>query len=270
MAANAKTLAHSQVIITELIATLVRQVELPLEIAKLEGDAIFLYCRKNRASAGWIDARRGIAAKLLGFFKLFGQKVAELRQSTTCTCSACSHIDRLRLKLVVHSGEALFHSVVHFTELAGVDVIIVHRLLKNSVRRDEYLLTSEPAFADLEFPPELQWTAGAETYDDIGRVATLLHVPGANSAAESVVPDRAFGNRFRTSWWLWCRMWFRSLAPLPGAGPTACERLQRPVHRGARFSFALLTLVLSPIYLPVGTLRVLWSAWQRRYTRRLK
>ena len=53
---------------------------------------------------------------------------------------AIEHIEKLRLKLVVHSGEALFHQILGFQELAGVDVIIVHRLLKNSVEADQYLL----------------------------------------------------------------------------------------------------------------------------------
>ena len=39
MTANVKTLAHSQTIITELIHAIVRQIELPLEVAKLEGGA---------------------------------------------------------------------------------------------------------------------------------------------------------------------------------------------------------------------------------------
>ena len=47
MTANAKTLAHSQTIITELVMAIVKQAELPLEVAKLEGDAVFLYCRKE-------------------------------------------------------------------------------------------------------------------------------------------------------------------------------------------------------------------------------
>lgn len=38
MTANAKTLAHGQTIITELIHAIVHQIELPLEVAKLEGD----------------------------------------------------------------------------------------------------------------------------------------------------------------------------------------------------------------------------------------
>jgi hypothetical protein len=45
MTANAKTLAHSQTIITELVKAIVEQIELPLEVAKLEGDAVFFFCR---------------------------------------------------------------------------------------------------------------------------------------------------------------------------------------------------------------------------------
>jgi len=46
MTANAKTLGHSQTIITELVKAIIRQIELPMEVAKLEGDAVFLFCRK--------------------------------------------------------------------------------------------------------------------------------------------------------------------------------------------------------------------------------
>src|SRR5712671_2353564 len=133
MTANAKTLAHSQTIITELVKAIISSVELPLEVAKLEGDAVFLFCRKQSDSKPWAKARRDISEKLLTFFHMFSEKVVELTQSNTCTCNACTHIEKLRLKVIVHSGEALFHQVFNFVELGGVDVIIVHRLLKNSV-----------------------------------------------------------------------------------------------------------------------------------------
>ena len=38
---------HSQHIISELIQALIKEVEIPLEISKLEGDALFLYARKD-------------------------------------------------------------------------------------------------------------------------------------------------------------------------------------------------------------------------------
>src|SRR5262245_32256849 len=108
MTANAKTLSHSQTIITELVEGIIQEAQLPLEVAKLEGDAVFLFCRKGDSGHCWMVNRRLIAEKLLSFFQKFSRKVGELSGSTTCTCNACTHIDRLRLKLIVHSGEALF------------------------------------------------------------------------------------------------------------------------------------------------------------------
>src|SRR6266850_3949674 len=143
MTANAKTLAHSQTIITELVKAIVAQVDLPLEVAKLEGDAVFLFGRKGADPRAWLEKKKLIGRKLLAFFDVFSEKVQELSQSTTCTCHACTHIEKLRLKLIVHNGEVLFHRVLNFQELAGVDVIIAHRLLKNSVQADQYLLLTE-------------------------------------------------------------------------------------------------------------------------------
>src|SRR5215471_12953244 len=74
MTANAKTLAHSQTIITELVKTIVKQVELPLEVAKLEGDAVFLYARKHRGAESWANTKKLLGQKLLAFFDSFVQK----------------------------------------------------------------------------------------------------------------------------------------------------------------------------------------------------
>ncbi|MEO8427825.1 MAG: DUF2652 domain-containing protein, partial [Verrucomicrobiota bacterium] len=176
MTANAKTLAHSQTIITELVTAIVKEVELPLEVAKLEGDAVFLYCRKENSRVPWPKAKRLIGEKLLTFFRLFSEKVGELSGSTTCTCNACTHIEKLRLKVVVHSGEALFHRVFNFLELAGVDVIIVHRLLKNSVMADQYLLMTTVAREDVQFPEHVQMVKGSESYGELGRIDTLVYL----------------------------------------------------------------------------------------------
>src|SRR5262245_40017937 len=152
MTANAKTLSHSQIIITELIEAIIREIQSPVEVAKLEGDAVFLFCRKTDL---WNETRHGVGQMLLTIFRKFSGKLRELSASTACTCNACKHIELLRLKIIVHSGEALFHRVLNFTELAGTDVIVVHRLLKNSVQADQYLLLTEAARDDLEFSEAL-------------------------------------------------------------------------------------------------------------------
>ena len=250
MTANAKTLAHSQTIITELVTAIVRQIELPLEVAKLEGDAVFLFCRKQNGSRAWPETKKIIGDNLISFFRMFSEKICELSQSTTCTCNACTHIEKLRLKIVVHSGEALFHRVLNFVELAGVDVIIVHRLLKNSVVADQYLLLTEAARHDLEFSVDIHLSNSAETYDDIGRIKTLVYLPvGQPEVAPANTP---FTSRFGKSWKLFCKLWFAPFASLP-----RLAHITYDVSRAGRIGFALLMLLLTPIYLPVGIIFVL-------------
>jgi len=93
MTANAKTLAHSQTLIIELVESLIHQVEAPLEVAKLEGDAIFLFCRKPKDPVRWQKIRADISRKLLEFFQRFREKLAQLGRSNTCTCHACTHLE---------------------------------------------------------------------------------------------------------------------------------------------------------------------------------
>jgi hypothetical protein len=259
MTANAKTLAHSQTIITELIHAIIRHIELPLEVAKLEGDAVFLFCRKQADVMAWPETKRVIGEKLLTFFRQFSDKLAELSRSTTCTCNACTHIEKLRLKVIVHSGEALFHRVLNFVELAGVDVIIAHRLLKNSVNADQYLLLTEAARHDLEFPEAIRLAESAETYEDIGRVNTLVYLPDGEASAPPVPAAASFASRFGTAGKLFCKLWFAPFASRPGPFRNATSE----AGTAGKIAFALLTALLTPIFLPVGAIFVLLHAFKQ-------
>jgi hypothetical protein len=252
MTANAKTLAHSQTIITELIHTIVRQIELPLEVAKLEGDAIFLFCRKQDPARSWPETSRNIGGKLFSFFTEFGRKLGELSRSTTCNCNACLHLEKLRLKIVVHSGEALFHRVLNFAELAGMDIIIVHRLLKNSVNAEQYLLLTEAARHDLELPNGVRLVESAETYDDIGRVNTLVYLPEGEEPSVHLPSGTSLAGRFDQSWRLFCKLWFAPFASRSGS----FRNITSGTGPAGTITFALLTAVLTPIFLPVGAIFV--------------
>lgn len=176
MLANQRDLAHSQVVLTELAATLIRAVEIPLEISKLEGDAIFMYVVK-RNDEEWDRIKGNISDKLIEFGLIFREKLRELNHSNLCDCGACQHLDRLRLKIVVHSGKAVFYEIRGAKEVAGVDVILVHRLLKNSLPHDEYIMMTETAYQDLEFPPELAIVRHQESFIELGLVNSHVIVP---------------------------------------------------------------------------------------------
>ncbi len=262
MTANVKTFAHSQTIITELVKAIVAEVELPLEVAKLEGDAVFLFARKGRGDQSWSAQKRLVGEKLLTLFEVFRRRIGELSYSTTCNCNACTHIESLRLKLVVHSGEALFHQVFNFQELAGVDVIIVHRLLKNSLSANQYLLLTEAAQGDIDLPAAARLEPGVETYDDIGRVNVRVYYPdGALRPPPSAtaIPPGGFPARFGAGWGLFLNLWFNPIRTLSAPSPQF-HHLAGGSGKPAQLSFAVLTLLLTPIYLPVGTARVAWRA----------
>ena len=168
---------HSQQIITQLINTIIEQIKIPLEISKLEGDAVFLFAVKKNEKHLWEHVRKTVGEKLILFFEVFHNKIAELRQQDYCSCGACSNIDVLKLKIVVHSGEALFYQIQQLNELSGKDVILTHRLLKNSGTYKEYILMTEPAYLDIEFPEKIEVKQGSENYEHFGEINTLLYIP---------------------------------------------------------------------------------------------
>ena len=175
MVSHRESLAHGQIIITQLIQALLREIKIPLVVSKLEGDAIFLYCVLNSKSPA-IQVR-DIVGEMDGFFAAFDAKLSELAQSNLCACDACRNTERLRLKILLHVGTALIHRIDQFTELAGTDVILLHRLLKNGVDAKQYLLLTEAArtLAGLESAPcDYE---GAEEYEALGKVNVCAYYP---------------------------------------------------------------------------------------------
>ena len=61
-------------------------------------------------------------------------------------------------------------------------VILVHRLLKNGVTGDEYVLLSDAARADLFAPDESMFEESVERYEDIGPVRTFVYRPHSRRA----------------------------------------------------------------------------------------
>src|SRR2546428_8416407 len=76
-----------------------------------------------------------------GAFHASQQKMACLNK---CPCQGCAQVANLKVKFVAHLGEVAPQRVKRLTKLAGLDVIFVHRMLKNSVPVREYVLMSEP------------------------------------------------------------------------------------------------------------------------------
>ncbi|HLU67838.1 MAG TPA: DUF2652 domain-containing protein [Kofleriaceae bacterium] len=133
-------LAHAQYVVTQLMEAILDALGRRWKLAKLEGDAAFVYRRLGDGEP--LDGGE-LRRRVLDIAGAFRARQAQLAAERTCACDGCMQAGQLTLKFVAHAGEALFHRVKRMTELAGVDVILVHRLLKNSVPIDEYVLCSD-------------------------------------------------------------------------------------------------------------------------------
>jgi hypothetical protein len=124
--------------------SILAQVEVPVIAHEILGDAISLYA-VDEDVPGQADR---IYAQLQNYFTAFREREANLISACSiCECQACQEVGKLKLKAILHLGEAAFTQVHNTQKISGEDVIISHRLLKNSVPSKEYILMTK-AFAD--------------------------------------------------------------------------------------------------------------------------
>lgn len=96
--ANEKEISQTQMVIRELITTLMGQVNLPLQLVRIEGGAIFLYALKDDPENPWEKISKTLVTDVMSFFQLFSDKLSELIIHKVCNCSACIDIEVLKLK----------------------------------------------------------------------------------------------------------------------------------------------------------------------------
>jgi hypothetical protein len=158
------SLAHAQDTIAQLLETVIDAAS-GFKLAKIEGDAAFFYL----VGEGSADFPRQIS----DIRRAFLTRRRQLELDRMCTCNGCLQVGALTLKFVTHAGEVAFQRVKHLTELAGVDVILVHRMLKNDVPLREYVLMTAAVLEKL--PPELRQRAHAIEHDFEGMGRTATH-----------------------------------------------------------------------------------------------
>jgi class 3 adenylate cyclase len=164
---------HAEEIIFELLEAVIDHAEHPLTLNKLEGDAVFLYAEVGAADP--VEVARDAVRQAHGFFNAFYARAQTLtKERAECDCNACQRVHDLRLKVILHIGEAVFKTIRQFNELAGEDVIAIHRLLKNSVQEREYILMTEAFYNFAGNLPDMPHSASVETYADLG--ALPIHV----------------------------------------------------------------------------------------------
>ena len=121
-------LDHAQDILADLTDAVVRALRPTFRLAKLEGDAAFAYVVTEVVDGS------ALQDTIEHCYIAFRRRLRDIGQASQCDCNACTLIPRLDLKFVVHHGLIARQRMAGREELVGRDVIVVHRLLKNSVQ----------------------------------------------------------------------------------------------------------------------------------------
>jgi len=170
-----------------LLADVIAALEPPLEIQELEGDAVFALGpdRAARSDAELIESfGRALVA--------FRRRQVEMSLDESCRCRACAGVLTLRLKVIVHHGSFVRQSVAGRSRVAGPDVILVHRLLKNDVEPATYVLFTGTAVQRIGIDPTatgMQPYSGAYTYfgEVEGFVVALDHAERRDATGEDEI-----------------------------------------------------------------------------------
>jgi len=181
---------HSWSILHELLDTMVRSVEGRMHVSQVEGDAILFISGLSTSE---------VIAALEETFVAFHRRLRDMEAVTTCPCDACANIGVLKLKFVVHHGRFSRQRLGSVEQLHGTDVIVAHRLLKNSVPSKEYLLVTDAVLGRLPEDRRAAFQPHTEEFD-LGAISggyrEIRHLWDEAEAAERkrVEPEEAYLN----------------------------------------------------------------------------
>jgi uncharacterized protein YndB with AHSA1/START domain/class 3 adenylate cyclase len=181
---------HAQDVIADFIEYVIRALEPTFELIETEGDAVFVV-----APVADINGQLVLDIVDACYFA-FRRHLRSVVRATTCTCNACRQIATLDLKFVVHAGPAVRSTLGRRANVTGPAVIVVHRLLKNSVAKtlgpSAYLLLTRDAVERLSLDEAALVGAHlTETYEHLGEVpAIVIDMEARWQEAESAAHHR--------------------------------------------------------------------------------
>lgn len=132
----------SSEVIPSLLNNIIYSNELQLKVSEIEGDAVLFYRTGTLPSlTELIDQCRNFYTEFYKQIQLLAEKHKDNEQGTDLP-------EMLGLKIILHFGNEIGKvQIGNRIKLMGEDVITAHRLLKNDIKIDEYILISETLLA---------------------------------------------------------------------------------------------------------------------------
>ncbi|WP_299334146.1 DUF2652 domain-containing protein [uncultured Psychroserpens sp.] len=161
----------SSKIIPSLLNKIIYANDIGLRVSEIEGDAVLFYKR------GLLPSLKALINQCKAFYTQFYEQLEFLAEKYDTNKDSNKIPNTLGLKIILHYGEGVDAvQIGKHIKLMGEDVVIAHKLLKNSIPKDEYLLISEQLMLqyDMEnLDNKLYWSElklGDNIYEHIGEV----------------------------------------------------------------------------------------------------
>ncbi|OEK06369.1 DUF2652 domain-containing protein [Roseivirga misakiensis] len=155
-------LSHSTHIINELLQVVADTLQPKFTLAEIEGDALLTYADGKLTQAE-------IEEVCTNAFKNFNYFLNIVERDSVCRCGACNNASSLKLKFIVHYGQFEEVKISQFTKLSGLDMIIAHRLMKNTIPSKEYILVTD-SFGLNSDTSSFEWQSAKDNYEVLGDV----------------------------------------------------------------------------------------------------
>jgi hypothetical protein len=157
---------HSQHIVKELLELLADANTLGMTVSEFEGDAVLFY--RNGAP----PSLEQLVQQARKMYLDFHTYLKRFEYHRVCQCGACAGAGSMALKMVAHFGTAGAMQVKDHLKFVGTDIIIAHRLLKNSVTVPEYLLITGSTVSRIADKDAhlASFSHGTDAYDNLGTI----------------------------------------------------------------------------------------------------
>lgn len=116
--------------ISQLLEVILSANKLGFQISEIEGDAILFYLYGKPYKVKTLLEQFGM------MLLAFNEKLEEIRLVS-------DNINQLSIKAVAHYGEITEYQIYNFSKLYGEILIEAHRLLKNHIHLDTYMLITD-------------------------------------------------------------------------------------------------------------------------------
>lgn len=164
---NKTEINHSRHIISELLEIMIDSDNIGMSVSEIEGDAILFFKEELPSIEDLLEQCQNTFIKFHNYLRQYDEECI-------CTCSACETAIQLTLKFIIHKGVVSKIKIKDHQKLFGPDVILVHRLLKNSIPENEYILITDQYASDINSIEidKKKWLSikrGSDTYKHLGK-----------------------------------------------------------------------------------------------------